>query len=63
MTCVERTIQRYDLYIAEECFLTGTGAEVIPVTKIDGREIGNGKPGPITRRLLEAFHKHVRSEL
>ena len=60
--CVERTIQRYDLYIADECFLTGTGAEVIAVTKIDGREIGNGKPGPITGRLLEAFHKHVRGE-
>ncbi len=61
--CVERTIQRYDLYVADECFLTGTGAEVIAVTKIDGREIGSGKPGPITMRLLEAFHKHVRGEM
>ena len=46
--------------IADECFLTGTGAEVIPVTKIDGRAIGSGEPGPITRKLLEAFHRHVR---
>ena len=61
--CVERAIQRYDLYVADECFLTGTGAEVIAVTKIDGREIGRGKPGPITGRLLEAFHKHVRGEM
>jgi branched-chain amino acid aminotransferase len=58
--CFERSIQRYDLYVADECFLTGTGAEVVPVTKLDGRTIGNGAPGPITRRLTEAFHKHVR---
>lgn len=58
--CVEKSLQRHDVYIAEECFLTGTGAEVIPVTKIDGRPIGNGSPGPITRKLLEAFHRHVR---
>ena len=58
--CVEKILQRHDLYIADECFLTGTGAEVAPVTKIDGREIGTGQPGPITRRLIEAFHRHVR---
>ena len=58
--CVEKILQRHDLYIAHECFLTGTGAEVAPVTKIDGREIGTGQPGPITRRLIEAFHRHVR---
>jgi branched-chain amino acid aminotransferase len=58
--CAERTLQRYDIYVADECFLTGTGAEVIPVTKIDGRQIRNGEVGPITRRLTEAFHKHVR---
>ena len=57
---VETTLQRYDLYVAEEFFLTGSGAEVIPVTKIDGRAIADGKPGPITKRLIEAFHKHVR---
>jgi branched-chain amino acid aminotransferase len=57
---VERTIQRHDLYTADECFLTGTGAEVMPVTKIDGRVIGDGHVGPITKKLIEAFHKHVR---
>jgi branched-chain amino acid aminotransferase len=56
----EKTLQRHDLYIADECFLTGSAAEVIPVTKIDGRSIGTGQPGPITRKLLEAFHRHVR---
>ena len=56
----EQTITRHDLYVADECFLTGTGAEVVPVTKIDGRVVGNGAPGAITKRLLEAFHKLVR---
>lgn len=57
----EKTLQRQDLYAADECFLTGTGAEVIPVTRIDGRTIGNAEPGPVTRRLTEAFHKMVRA--
>ena len=56
----ERTLQRHDLYIADECFLTGSGAEVVPVTKIDGRQIGNGTPGPLTKRIMDAFHRHVR---
>lgn len=58
--CIEKTLQRYDVYTADECFLTGTAAEVIPVTKIDGRQIGNGQVGPITRKLIDAFHKCVR---
>jgi branched-chain amino acid aminotransferase len=45
----------YDLYTADECFLTGTGAELMPVTKIDNRMIGNGKPGGWTGRLLKEF--------
>jgi branched-chain amino acid aminotransferase len=44
----EHDLTRYDLWNADECFLTGTGAEVIPVVKLDGREIGDGKPGPVT---------------
>jgi branched-chain amino acid aminotransferase len=56
----EKTLQRHDLYIADECFLSGTGAEVIAVTKIDGRMVADGKPGPVYHRLAEAFHKHVR---
>jgi branched-chain amino acid aminotransferase len=60
---VEKTLQRHDLYIADEMFLSGTGAEVIAVTKIDGRPIGAGEAGPVTRRVMDAFHKHVRGTL
>jgi branched-chain amino acid aminotransferase len=59
--CVEKTLQKHDLYIADEFFLTGSGAEVIPVTKLDGRPIGPGTPGPVTRKLIEAFHALVRA--
>lgn len=52
---VEEIFNRYEIYIADECFLTGTAAEVIPVVKVDGRVIGNGKPGRITRELKERF--------
>ena len=58
--CIEKTLQRHDLYVADECFLTGTAAEVVPVTKIDGRPIGDGRVGPITTKLHAAFHRHVR---
>ena len=58
--CVEKTLQRHDLYIAEECFLTGSAAEVVPVTKIDGRSIAAGTPGPVTRKLIDAFHRYIR---
>jgi len=61
IACSEKTLQRHDLYIADECFLTGTGAEVCPVTRIDGRPIGNAQPGPITAKLTEAFHRFVRA--
>jgi branched-chain amino acid aminotransferase len=57
ISVAETNLTRYDLFNAEECFLTGTGAELIPVVKIDGRVIGNGKPGVITRRLV----KHYRA--
>ena len=59
--CHETIVQRQDLYIADEMFVTGTGAEVMPVTKVDGRVIGQGHAGPITRRLMEAFHAFVRT--
>ncbi len=58
----EARLTRYDLYTANEAFVTGTGAELMPVAVADGRTIGAGKPGPITRRLTEAFHALVRSE-
>ncbi len=57
----ETTLQRYDLYTADECFLTGTGAEVIPVIDIDGRRIGTGKPGVITQNLLQSFREFIRN--
>jgi branched-chain amino acid aminotransferase len=56
----EPPLSRHDVYTADECFLTGTAAEVIPIVKVDGRPIGNGKPGPITRQLREAFHELTR---
>ena len=58
--CAEKTLQRHDLYIAQECFLTGTGAEVVPVTKIDGRPVGSGQVGSFTRRLIDAFRRYIR---
>jgi len=58
--CNETTLTRYDLYTSDECFLTGTAAEVIPVVEIDGRKIGSGTPGPITSRLTTDFHRLVR---
>lgn len=62
LTVVERTMDRYDVYTADECFLTGTAAELIPVVECDGRPIGTGKPGPITRDLLQRFRKLVHGE-
>jgi branched-chain amino acid aminotransferase len=59
---VEKNLVRYDLYVASECFLTGTAAEVIAVTSIDGRPIGDGKPGPVTQRLMADFHALTKGE-
>jgi branched-chain amino acid aminotransferase len=56
----ECPLTRYDVYSADECFLTGTAAEVIAVVKVDGRPIGAGKPGHTTRKLRELFQKLVR---
>jgi branched-chain amino acid aminotransferase len=55
----ETTLTRFDLFTADECFLTGSGAEMIPVTKVDGRTVGSGAPGPVTARLTEAFKRLV----
>jgi branched-chain amino acid aminotransferase len=54
--CRESTLTRHDLYTADEVFITGTAAEVVPVVEIDGRKIGAGVPGPITTRLASDFH-------
>lgn len=58
----ELDLTRYDLWIADEMFLTGTAAEVIPVVKLDGREIGTGRPGPLTAKFIEAFRRRVTTE-
>jgi len=57
---VEKNLTRYDLYVCDELFLTGTAAEVIGIVEIDGRHIGEGKPGPITRLLRETFDNYAR---
>lgn len=56
----ETALTRHDIYVAEECFLTGTAAEVIAVVSLDGREIGTGQPGPITQDLLRRFRQLTR---
>ena len=58
----EQTMTRHDLYVADECFLTGSAAEVIPVVTIDSRPIGSGSVGPITKKLSDAFKKLVHSK-
>ncbi|MEO0531749.1 MAG: branched-chain-amino-acid transaminase [Planctomycetota bacterium] len=59
-TC-EQSLTKHDVYVADECFLTGSAAEVIPVVEVDSRKIGPGKPGPVTAKLREAFHATVRA--
>ena len=56
----EESMSVYDIYTADECFLTGTAAEVIPAVVLDERNIGTGKPGPITNRVIDAFRAHVK---
>jgi branched-chain amino acid aminotransferase len=59
----EKNLTRHDLYVADECFLTGTGAEIMPITAIDQRPIGCGKIGAMTRQLLEDFRACTRGEI
>ena len=58
----EGYITRHEVYNAQECFLTGTAAELIPIVRVDGRVIGGGKPGPVTKKLLYAFHQLTRRD-
>ena len=51
----------FDLYAADECFLTGTAAEVIPMVTLDSRPIGDGKPGPITKQLVELYREETKN--
>ena len=55
----ETALALFDFYTADEAFMTGSGAEVMPITSIDARVIGDGKPGPVTQRLLEAFRRET----
>lgn len=56
----EQAMTRHDLYTSDECFLTGTAAEIVPVVTLDGRAIGTGGPGKLTRDLIERFHAFTR---
>jgi branched-chain amino acid aminotransferase len=56
----EIPLTKHDVYIADECFLTGTAAEIIPVVKVDSRMIGEGQPGPLTQKLIAKFHEVTR---
>jgi branched-chain amino acid aminotransferase len=58
---IEQTMSRIDIFGADECFVTGTAAEVAPVVSLDKRKIGTGKPGPVTRQLIEAYRQLVRT--
>jgi len=57
ITCCESIVTLYDVYNADEAFLTGTAAEVIPMVRCDGRQIGAGRPGPITTRIIASFRE------
>jgi len=58
---IEKDLTRFDLYVADEMFLTGTGAEVIGAVEMDGRVIGDGAPGEVTRKLRQLFFEYARS--
>ena len=58
----EELLRRPDIYLADEAFLTGTAAEVVPIASVDDRQVGSGQPGPVTRALQEAFFAVVRGE-
>ncbi len=58
----EANLTRYDVWVADELFLTGTAAEIVPIVEVDARPIGDGKPGPVTARFLESFRQRVRTE-
>jgi len=60
LSIVEADFTRHDIFVADECFLTGTAAEIVPVVKADGRLIGNGKPGPVTTRIIARFREMTR---
>ena len=58
----EHVFTRHELFISDECFVTGTAAEIAPVVKVDGRKIGEGKPGNITKKIMKEFRKRTKTE-
>ena len=58
----EHVLTRHELFISDECFLTGTAAEIVPVVKVDGRVIGDAKPGKITKKIMQEFRKVTKIE-
>jgi branched-chain amino acid aminotransferase len=60
---VSETLIRTDLYTADEAFLTGTAAELVPIRSVDDRQVGDGKPGPITQKLQQTFFATLRGEV
>ena len=61
-TVRETMLNRYDIYTADEAFLTGTASEIVGLRSLDGRAIGAGKPGPVTRDLMARFRQLVRAD-
>ena len=59
LTVTECGLSRFDVFVSDECFLTGTAAEIVPVATVDGRTIGAGKAGPITRKLMAAYKELI----
>jgi branched-chain amino acid aminotransferase len=57
---LEANLTRYDLFVADELFCTGTGAEVVPISEVDGRSIGTGKVGPVTQQFIQAFRDRTQ---
>lgn len=62
LTIEKKNLTRYDIWVADECFVSGTAAEVVPVVEVDGRVIGDGKPGPRTQQMLAEFKKYVTTD-
>jgi branched-chain amino acid aminotransferase len=59
----EREMRRTDLYMADEAFLSGTAAEIVPIGSVDDRPVGTGQPGPITREIQETYFAAVRGKV
>ena len=58
----EHVLTRHEMFISDECFLTGTAVEVVPVVKVDGRRIGTGKPGKMTLKFMQDLKKLTKTE-